>query len=380
MKWSPRTTKRTSSTRTSGARSRSLWSTIVQLISGGWWTETNGWGAPTWPVEYGGTGWDARQQILFEEVLAETGCPLQFHHGLRHIGPILIEFGSEYLKSRYLPGILDGTEWWCQGYSEPEAGSDLAALKTSATREGDVYVVSGQKTWTSYAREADLMYALVRTSKEGRKQLGITLLVVPMTSEGLTVHRIRTIDGWDHVNDVFFNEVRVPVENCVGVEGLGWTYGKRLLENERLNAANTAHLFSLLAHARRLVSDRLQSPVLEGRREELELRLLHIEAELMGQRECGARAVDDAMHGRDLGLTPSVLKLATSQLFQRLWEICFDIEGPELARRLPLYDENSGLSDGSEGLRTYLWSRSRSIVGGTSEIQRNVIARGLFGA
>ncbi len=181
-----------------------------------------GWAAPGWPQHFGGCGWDMRQRYLFEEVMAERDCPPQYHHGLGHIGPVLLHFGTPEQHRRFLPGILDGSDWWCQGYSEPGAGSDLASLKTRAVREGDHYVVSGQKIWTSHAHEADWMYTLVRTSTEGRKQEGISLLLIPLNLPGLRIQPIRTIDAWHHVNEVFLDEVRVPVENLLGEEGRGW--------------------------------------------------------------------------------------------------------------------------------------------------------------
>ncbi|WP_431272110.1 acyl-CoA dehydrogenase family protein [Dankookia sp. P2] len=185
----------------------------------------HGWGAPSWPKEHGGTGWDQRRRHIFDEVLAECDCPPQYHHGLRHLGPVLIAFGTEEQKARFLPGILSGEDWWCQGYSEPGAGSDLASLKTRAVREGDAYVVTGQKLWTSHAHESDWMYTLVRTNAEVKRQEGITLLLIPLDSPGIRVREVRTIDGWHHVNEVFLDGVRVPVANRIGEENKGWTYG-----------------------------------------------------------------------------------------------------------------------------------------------------------
>lgn len=337
-----------------------------------------GWGAPGWSKEYGGTGWDVRQRYIFEEVTAECDCPPQYHHGLRHIGPVLIEFGTPDQKARYLPGILDGTDWWCQGYSEPGSGSDLASLKTRATREGDAYVVSGQKIWTSHAHEADLMYTLVRTSSEGRKQEGITLLLIPMDAPGISVRPIRTIDGWHHVNEVFLDEVKVPVANRVGEEGKGWAYGKFLLERERLGAAQVSPLVRLLERTRLLVARELLGEENARRRDLLEYRLLAAEAEIIGQRELGLTAIDDVMHDRPLGLAPSSLKLAASRITQELSEIAFDVMGPQLAGRFPIGEDDGG--DGIVWVRNYLYYRARTIVGGTSEIQKNVIARSLFGA
>jgi alkylation response protein AidB-like acyl-CoA dehydrogenase len=339
-----------------------------------------GWGAPNWPTEYGGTGWNPRQRAIFDAVMAECDCPPQYHHGLRHIGPVLIEFGTPDQKLRYLPRILDGSDWWCQGYSEPGAGSDLAALKTRAEQRGDVYIVNGQKIWTSHAHEADLMYTLVRTSNAGKKQEGITLLLIPLRSKGLVVRPIRTIDGWHHVNEVFLNDVEVPIRNRVGDEGSGWSYGKFLLQRERLSSANTSPLAQFMERTRRLIAVELTGEGNRRRRETLEMRLLRIEAEIAGQRELGLRAIDDVMNRRPLGLTTSVLKLASSRIFQQISEISLEVVGPRLTSRFPV-SEGAEASDEIHGitwLQNYLFLRSRTIVGGTNEVQKNVVARELF--
>ncbi|GAA5233139.1 acyl-CoA dehydrogenase [Verticiella sediminum] len=335
-----------------------------------------GWGAPSWPKAYGGTGWDVWQRHIFDEVLAECDCPPQYHHGLRHIGPVLIEYGTPEQQQRFLPGILRGEDWWCQGYSEPGSGSDLASLKTAAQREGDVYRVSGQKIWTSHAHEADLMYTLVRTASTGRKQEGITMLLIPMDAPGLSVRPIRTIDGWHHVNEVFLDDVRVPVANRVGEQDRGWEYGKFLLSRERLGSANVAPLFQLLERTKRLVASRLEGPAEARRREHLALRLLMAEAEIVGQRELGVRAIEDVVQARPLGLAPSALKMASSRLMQQVSEIAFEVLGPTLAGR---FGAKEGEVEDMNWLQSYLFFRARTIVGGTNEVQKNVIAKALFG-
>lgn len=339
-----------------------------------------GWGAPKWPVEFGGTGWDVRQQFIFEEVLVENDCPLQHHHGLRQIGPVIMEFGSPEQKARYLPRILSGEEWWCQGYSEPGAGSDLAALSTSAVRDGDEYVVNGHKTWTSYAHQADMMYTLVRTSVEDKKQKGISLLLIPLDSPGLEIQPIATIDGWHHVNEVFLRDVRVPAGNLVGAEGQGWSYGKFLLGRERLGAANTAPIRRLLERTRGLVRRELAASEFAGRRQALLARLISIESEIAGVREMSLRAVDDVMAGKPLGTAASVLKVASSRLFQEISEVALEVLGPAHAARFARHDDD----DDREGfdeviwLQNYLFMRVRTIYGGSNEVQKNVIAADLF--
>lgn len=342
----------------------------------------HGWGAPGWPKEHGGTGWDLKQRHIFDEVMAECDCPPQYHHGLRHLGPVIIEFGSDEQKRRFLPGMLNGEDWWCQGYSEPGAGSDLASLRTTARLEGDEYVVEGQKTWTSHAHEADWMYTLVRTSKEAKKQQGISLLLIPLDSPGISIRPIRTIDGWHHVNEVFLDNVRVPVANRVGEEGQGWTYGKFLLERERLGGANVAPALRNLERTRALLAQELAAPRHGLKRSTLEERLLMAEAELRGAQALGQEAIAAVMEGRSLGLLPSVLKLATSVTSQHVGEIALDAVGERLAPRFRPTDAAGPNAEapGIEWVQNYMYGRVRTIYGGSSEVQKNVIAKQLFGS
>ena len=355
--------------------SREPWSRWQKIL------HQHGWGAPNWPKELGGTGWNPKQQAIYGEVLAENDCPAQYHHGLRHIGPVLIEFGSPEQKSRYLPGILDGSDWWCQGYSEPNAGSDLASLKTRGEVRGDTIIVNGQKTWTSHAQESDLMYTLVRTSEEARKQDGISLLIIPIKAQGITVRPIRTIDGWLHVNEVFLDNVEVPLSDCIGDVGSGWKYGKFLLARERLNSANTAPLFQSLSRTRHLIAEKLNQPKHRARRTALELRLLNVEAELRGIRELGLEAIEAVMSKTPITTQPSVLKLTSSRLYQTITEIGAEVVGPEFAARMPL-QEGSGFDENEQAtlwIQNYFYSRVRTIYGGSDEVQKNMVARELFG-
>ena len=355
--------------------SREPWSRWQKIL------HQHGWGAPNWPKELGGTGWNPKQQAIYGEVLAKNDCPAQYHHGLRHIGPVLIEFGSPEQKSRYLPGILDGSDWWCQGYSEPNAGSDLASLKTRGEVRGDTIIVNGQKTWTSHAQESDLMYTLVRTSEEARKQDGISLLIIPIKAQGITVRPIRTIDGWLHVNEVFLDNVEVPLSDCIGDVGSGWKYGKFLLARERLNSANTAPLFQSLSRTRHLIAEKLTQPKHRARRTALELRLLNVEAELRGIRELGLEAIEAVMSQTPITTQPSVLKLTSSRLYQTITEIGAEVVGPEFAARMPL-QEGSAFDENEQAtlwIQNYFYSRVRTIYGGSDEVQKNMVARELFG-
>ncbi|MEG1769924.1 MAG: acyl-CoA dehydrogenase family protein [Comamonas sp.] len=343
-----------------------------------------GWGAPNWPVEYGGTGWDLQQRYLFEEVTAQADCPPAYHHGIGHIGPVIMHFGSDAIKDRFLPRILDGSEHWCQGYSEPGAGSDLASLKTTAVREGDDYVLNGQKIWTSHAQEADMMYTLVRTSNEGRKQAGISLLLVPLDTPGIEVRPIHTIDQWHHVNEVFLNDVRVPVKNLVGVEGEGWKCAKFLLDRERLSPATVPRLARQLEQVAELLARKMQAHPGLPSIHALQERLFLAQASTRGARQMLLSAIQEEMQGTLASSKSSALKLHTSELSQQIVGIAFDIAGPEYAARLVPEVE---APDGSDDLdierqltHTYLFYRSRTIAGGTSEVQKNVIARDLFGA
>ena len=200
-----------------------------------------GWAVPNWPVEWGGTGWTPVQQYIFLEEMQQAPAPPPLPFGVQMLGPVLIAFGSEAQKKRFLPRIANIEDWWCQGFSEPGAGSDLASLKTSAKREGDHYVVNGQKTWTTLAQYADWIFCLVRTDASAKRQEGISFLLIDMKTPGITVRPIQTIDGGREVNEVFFDDVKVPVENLVGQENKGWDYAKFLLGNERTGIARVGY-------------------------------------------------------------------------------------------------------------------------------------------
>lgn len=338
----------------------------------------HGWGAPGWPLENGGTGWDIKQRLIFEEVMAEAECPPLYHHGLGHIGPVIIRFGTPQQKVRFLPRILDCSDWYCQGYSEPNSGSDLASLQTSARRDGDEYVINGQKIWTSHAHEANMIYMLVRTSREAKKQEGISMILVPMDTPGITVRPIRSIDGWHHLNEVFFDEARVRADNLIGEEGKGWTCAKYLLERERLPPASVARLQMVRRQVKRVVDEAAATAA--GRRDfsSLHYKLLLAEADLHSAHQILANATDDMLHRRPLGVQPSVLKLLCSGIAQQLTTIALDAVGPRAANRF-IAEGSDGASE-SVWAQNYLFTRARTIAGGTSEVQRNVIAQELLGA
>lgn len=214
-----------------------------------------GWVAPAWPVEWGGTGWSPTQKHIYEEECARAGAPQILPFGITMVGPVIMRFGNEGQKRHFLPRILNGADWWCQGYSEPGSGSDLASLKTRAERKGDIYIVNGQKTWTTLAQHADMIFCLVRTDPEAKKQEGISFLLIDMRSKGITVRPIVTMDEDAEVNEVFFDNVEVPAENLIGDENKGWTYAKYLLGHERTNIARVGNSKRELAFLKNIASE-----------------------------------------------------------------------------------------------------------------------------
>ena len=330
-----------------------------------------GWGAPTWPVEHGGCGWSPTQIYIFEQEAARADAPIQFHQGLELIGPIIFTYGTPEQQARYLPRIISGDDWWCQGYTEPGAGSDLAGLGTRAVRDGDEYVVNGQKMWTSYAHVATHMFCLVRTSTEAQRQAGLSMLLIDMQSPGLTVRGIETMDEKRHSNEVFLNEVRVPAANLVGAEGGGWSLGKVLLDRERGFGAASAlrigqHLRGLKeAAAARGVTD---DPAFRIRLAQIEIETIAVEVMVM-------RLMADAAAGKDSGPRASMLKLRWSELLQATTELWFETLGYDAAAFRALDDTAAVDRDLGYAVQGALNARVTTIYGGSSEIQRNIIAR-----
>ncbi|MBF5010256.1 acyl-CoA dehydrogenase family protein [Burkholderia pseudomultivorans] len=342
-----------------------------------------GYSAPGWTKEFGGPGWDVMQRLIFEEVTAAMDCPQLYHHGIGHIGPVIQAFGTDAQKARFLPPIIDGSEWWCQGYSEPGAGSDLASLKTSAVLDeaGEHYIVNGQKIWTSHAQEADIMYTLVRTSNAGKPQEGITLLLIPMNSPGIEVRPIHTIDQWHHVNEVFLNDVKVPVFNRIGAEGQGWSYGKFLLDRERLSPALTPRLLRHVQQVTELVRDKIREKGATPSLLKALDRLFEVEAGAYGTREILLSAIREDMAGTLQSSKSSALKMACSKQSQEVTSIAMDVLGPEYAARLlPLTTPEDELNLERNFVHTYLFYRSRTLAGGSTEVQKNIIAKSIMDA
>lgn len=340
-----------------------------------------GWAAPLWPKEHGGTGWTLAQRYIWEVESALAGAPAVTPMGLRMVGPVIMKFGTPAQKNFYLPRILNAEDYWCQGYSEPGSGSDLASLKTRAVRDGDHYVINGSKIWTTHAHHANRMFALVRTSEEPKKQDGISFLLIDMTTPGISVRPIVTIGGDHETNQVFFDDVRVPVESRVGAEGQGWSYGKYLLEFERGGAMSSGRLRAVLAHIGKLTA-------IYGAGEDpaIRLRLSQVEIDIDALEMTELRIMTSLQTGQNPGpVSSSLAKLRNSEIKQALTSLAVDVLGADALfwqPHRPLYELNEPQlipEDALTAVPEYLNSRAYTIFGGTSEVQRDIIAKAVIG-
>ena len=337
-----------------------------------------GWAGYNWPVEYGGTGWSPTQIYIFQEELGYANTPTILPFGLNMVGPVIYTFGNEEQKKKFLPDILEFNTWWCQGYSEPGSGSDLASLKTKAVRDGDHYIVNGSKTWTTLAQNADWIFCLVRTETTQKKQEGISFLLIDMKTEGIEVKPIITIDGDHEVNSVFFTDVKVPAENLIGEEGKGWTYAKFLLAHERFGIAgvpNQKYSLKLLKERTKDFAD-----------DDLKKKIADYEIELSALEFTELRTLAALANGGHPGAESSIIKIKGTELQQRLTEMYVEAagqyilpyEGPEgfNSNNTPA----SNVSDfSSQAVSRYLNFRKTSIYGGSNEIQKNFIAKAILG-
>ena len=340
-----------------------------------------GWLAWHWPVEYGGTGWTPVEKHIFEEECVAACAPRVIPFGLNMLGPVLIKFGTETQKQHYLPRILSGEDWWCQGYSEPGAGSDLASLKTRAVRRGDSYIVSGQKTWTTLGHFADQMFCLVKTDTAVKPQEGISFLLIDMKSPGVTVRPIVTLDGEHEVNEVFLEEVEVPAENLVGEENKGWTCAKYLLTYERTGIAGVAFAKQGLAHLKQVARQEKKNgrPLMEDPL--FAARLAQVEIDLMAMETFNLRTVSAAAAGAAPGPESSMLKIKGTVIRQEITDLLCRAVGPYALPFVPeAFDE--GYNEPAIGpgyamplARQYFNMRKLSIYGGSNEIQRNIVAK-----
>lgn len=352
--------------------------------------DARGWGAPGWPVAHGGCGWNAVQRNIFDEECFSAGAPRQMPFGLSMIAPVLMKYGTPEQQQRYLPRIKSMEDWWCQGYSEPGAGSDLASLKTRADKVGSGaqahYVVTGQKIWTSFAHWANWMFALVRTSTQGKPQSGISLLLMPMDSPGISVRPIKTLDGGHDVNEVFLDAVRVPAANLVGQENEGWTIAKYLLGHERTNIAGLGMCKRLLRRLKEVARSctRHGRPLLDDPR--FRDRVAAIEIEVQAHEWALARLVSLEQAGQGLGAEPSMLKIRGSEIQAQLGELLMACAGPQAVPYVePAMDFGyDGPTAAGVDLNPlaglYLDLRKVAIYGGTNEIQRSLIGKSVIGA
>jgi alkylation response protein AidB-like acyl-CoA dehydrogenase len=344
-----------------------------------------GWGAPAWPQQFGGTGWNATEQYIFEEESAAAGAPRAIPFGLKMVAPVIMAFGSPAQQQRFLPKILAAEEWWCQGYSEPGAGSDLASLKMRAAREGNEYVLNGQKTWTTLGQYADWIFCLVRTDFEAKAQRGISFLLVKMDTPGITVRPIITMDGAHEVNEVYFENVRVPVENLIGEENKGWTYAKFLLGHERTNIAGIGIAKRELGRLKRIAAQEQKNgkPLLKDPM--FAARVAQVEVDLTALEITNLRVLSAEAEHRAPGPEASILKIKGTEIQQAITELLTQAVGPyalQLRREAMAagyQGEHIGPDYATPLAAGYLNMRKLSIYGGSNEIQKNIISQMILG-
>jgi len=344
-----------------------------------------GWVGTSWPIEYGGTGWSAVQRLIWEEECARAGTPPILPFGVAMVGPVIMAFGNDEQKRYFLPRILNCDDWWCQGYSEPGSGSDLASLKTNAVLNGDHYIVNGQKTWTTLAQFADMIFCLVRTDIRARKQEGISFLLIDMKSPGITVRPIITLDEDHEVNEVSFDNVKVPVAHLIGEENKGWTYAKYLLGHERTNIAAVGRAKRELRFLKRIASKQkkngfslIDDPIFSSKVANLEIELMALEVTLL-------RVISQGQTQHDPGPEASMLKIKGTEIQQVLTELMIEAAGPNGIPFDPAYlsgehEHSVMLEDDVAPLIPYYFNyRKTSIYGGSNEIQKNIITQMILG-
>ena len=341
-----------------------------------------GWVAPAWPKEYGGTGWTVTQRYIFNEECAQAETPTTLPFGLSMVAPVIFTFGNDEQKKKYLPRILSGEDWWCQGYSEPGAGSDLASLRTKAVREGEFYIVNGQKTWTTLAQYADWIFCLVRTDPNVKSQEGITFLLIDMKTPGITVKPIIVLDGAHEVNDVFFDNVKVPVANRVGEENKGWTYAKFLLVHERSGIARVAGSKRAVERLKEIAGSEMVDgkPLIDT--EDFSRKVAELEVELSALEFTELRTLAAESKGKMAGPESSILKIRGTEIQQRITELTEEAVGyyafpNERGFGSNEYPVGPDYAVGAAG--RYFNMRKASIYGGSNEIQRNIIAKAVLG-
>ena len=341
-----------------------------------------GWVAPLWPKEYGGTGWNVTQRYIYNEECAKAETPQPLPFGIAMCGPVIYTYGNPEQKKKYLPRILSGEDWWCQGYSEPGAGSDLAGLKTRAVREGDHYIVNGQKTWTTLAQYADWIFCLVRTDPNVKPQEGITFLLIDMKTPGITVKPIIVLDGAHEVNEVFFDNVKVPVENRIGEENKGWTYAKFLLVHERSGIAGVARSKKAIERLREVARAETVDgkPLVET--DEFARKIAELEIDLAALEYTELRTLAAESGGKHAGPESSILKIKGTEIQQRITELTIEAIGYYGYPNDRAFGDNeypAGPDYAVGQTNHYFNMRKTSIFGGSNEIQRNIIAKAVLG-
>jgi pimeloyl-CoA dehydrogenase large subunit len=348
-----------------------------------------GWAVSHWPKEYGGTGWTPVQQYIFLDELQQAPAPSPLPFGVSMVGPVIYTFGSDAQKKEFLPRIVNLDDWWCQGFSEPGAGSDLASLKTKAERDGDHYVINGQKTWTTLAQHADWIFVLARTDMSAaKKQEGISFILVDMKTPGITVRPIITIDGSAEVNEVFFDDVRVPIENRVGAENKGWDYAKFLLGNERVGIARVGVSKERLRRIRELAAAQMDHgrPLIELPRFREKLVAVEVELKALEMTQLRVVAAEAKRAKGKPDPASSILKIKGSEIQQATTELLMEVVGPYALPYRQEHEEEEGWNEPPVGpdwastiAPTYFNTRKVSIYGGSNEIQKNIIAKAILG-
>ncbi|WCT23758.1 acyl-CoA dehydrogenase family protein [Acidovorax temperans] len=344
-----------------------------------------GWLANHWPEEYGGPGWGAVEKFIFDTECALAGGPRIVPFGVNMLGPVLIKFGNEAQKKYWLPRILSGEDWWCQGYSEPGAGSDLASVKTTAVRQGDHYIVNGQKTWTTQGQHANMIFCLVRTDREAKAQSGISFLLVDMNSPGVELRPIRTLDGDKEVNEVFFTDVKVPVENLVGEENKGWTYAKYLLTYERTGIAGVGFCIAALAKLQVIAAKVMKNGKPLDQDPLFAARMAQVEIDLENMKTTNLRVIAAVAGGGVPGAESSMLKIRGTEIRQEILSLMRRAVGPyalpfiEEAQYEGYADEPVGPKEAATAAANYFNYRKLSIFGGSNEIQKNIISKMILG-
>lgn len=341
---------------------------------------TKGWSCPHWPVEHGGCDWTPVRHYIFEEETGEACCPPPVPFGPEMVAPVVWTFGTREQQQQHLPPILAGDLWWAQGYSEPNSGSDLASLKTAARLDGDHYIVNGTKTWTTMAHYADWIFLLVRTSSEGKKQEGITFLLVDMTSPGITIHPIITMEGGHEVNQVVFDDVHVPAANRIGEENRGWTYAKFLLGYERFNMAGVPQAKRQMKRLRHIAGDQGidSDPGFRARMADAEIQIMALESTML-------RLLSSVAAGKDPGSEASYIKIRGTEIDQLMTELAMEAAGPYVLPYAPRAleegwnEEPLGPDYAAPVAPDYFNTRKVTIYGGSNEIQKNIIAKHVLG-